>query len=100
VGTIFFSFKLMLTEVVLVTPGVVRLAGNSPPLKICGLKGIAYVILRVLEVSGELLLGGPDEHVGHEEGVVGPGADDSDGEPVLWVPAGVRVDHVQLSIKN
>ena len=35
-----------------------------------------------------------DEHVAHEEGVVGARADDAHVDPVVLVPAGVPVDHV------
>jgi hypothetical protein len=42
----------------------------------------------------ELLARRTDEHVPHEEGVVGAGADDAHADPVLLIPAGVTVDDV------
>ena len=44
----------------------------------------------------ELFGGGADEHVPHEERVIGAGADDADLHPVLRVPASEPVDDVQL----
>ena len=35
-----------------------------------------------------------DQHVAHEEGVVGTGADDADAYPVALVPAGEAIDDV------
>lgn len=42
----------------------------------------------------ELLTGRADEHVAHEESMVGAGADNTDTDAVLLVPAGVTVDDV------
>lgn len=42
----------------------------------------------------ELLAGRADEHVAHEEGMVGAGADDADADAVLFIPAGVAIDDV------
>lgn len=42
----------------------------------------------------ELLTGRADEHVAHEESMVGAGADDSDADSVLLVPSGVTVNDV------
>lgn len=42
----------------------------------------------------ELLARGPDEHVAHEEGMVGTGADDSDADSVALVPAGIAVNDI------
>lgn len=52
------------------------------------------VVGSVLEIPVELGLSGSDQHVGHEEGVVGAGADDSDLDSFLEVPAGISVHHV------
>lgn len=41
----------------------------------------------------QLVLGGPDEHVVHEEGVVGPRAHNADLEARLGVPPSVAVKH-------
>jgi hypothetical protein len=43
---------------------------------------------------GELVLGGADEHVVHEEGVVGAGTDDADLDAVLGIPAGEAVKDI------
>ncbi len=45
---------------------------------------------------GEFFFRGGDEHDGHEEGVVGAGADDADLDSVLRVPACKGVDDVNL----
>lgn len=42
----------------------------------------------------ELLAGGADEHVAHEEGVVGSGANNADVDAVALVPAGEAIDDV------
>jgi hypothetical protein len=42
----------------------------------------------------ELLPGRADEHVAHEEGVVGARTDNAHSQPVLLIPAGVSVDDV------
>ena len=42
----------------------------------------------------ELLLGGTDKHVAHEESMVGTSADDADAYPVALVPAGESIDDV------
>ncbi len=42
----------------------------------------------------ELLTGRADQHVAHEEGVVGARADDADLDAVLLVPAGIAIDDV------
>lgn len=42
----------------------------------------------------ELLPRGADQHVAHEEGVVGAGADNADAYPVALVPAGESIDDV------
>lgn len=42
----------------------------------------------------ELLARGTDEHVAHEEGMVGAGADNADLDAVLLVPAGIAVNDV------
>jgi hypothetical protein len=42
----------------------------------------------------ELLTRRADEHVPHEQGMVGAGADDTDANTVLFVPAGVTIDDV------
>lgn len=55
------------------------------------------VVCSILEVSVQLLLGGLDEHVRHEEGVVGAGADDSDADPVLRVPSGIAINNIQFA---
>ena len=44
----------------------------------------------MLEVGG----GGADQHVAHEEGVVGAGADDAHADAVFGVPAGEAIDYV------
>jgi len=45
----------------------------------------------------QLLARGADEHVAHEQGMVGTGADDTDADAVSLVPAGVAVDHVDAA---
>lgn len=42
----------------------------------------------------ELLARGSDKHVSHEEGMIGAGADDTDADAVLLVPAGEAIDDV------
>lgn len=42
----------------------------------------------------QLLLGGPDQHVAHEEGMVGAGADNAHADAVALVPAGKAIDDV------
>ena len=42
----------------------------------------------------ELLAGRADQHVAHEESMVGTGADDADLDAVLLVPAGIAIDNV------
>ncbi len=37
---------------------------------------------------------GPNEHVTHEEGMVGACADNSDIDPILLIPAGIAVDNI------
>lgn len=46
--------------------------------------------VEVLELLGRRA----DEHVAHEEGMVGTGADDPDADPVSLIPAGKAVDDV------
>ena len=45
----------------------------------------------------ELLPRGADEHIPHEERVVGPCADDTDIESVSLIPAGESVDDVNAT---
>ncbi len=45
---------------------------------------------------GQFLLRGIDEHDLHEEGVVGPGANDADLDAVGRIPAGEGIDNVNL----
>lgn len=55
----------------------------------------AGVVDDIVRVEGlELLTRGPDEHVAHEEGMVGTGADDPDADSVALVPAGKAIDDV------
>lgn len=42
----------------------------------------------------ELLAGRADEHVSHEEGMVGASADDTDADSVLFVPASIAVNDI------
>jgi hypothetical protein len=42
----------------------------------------------------QLFPGRADEHVSHEESMVGSGADDSDPDPVLLIPSRIAVHHV------
>lgn len=42
----------------------------------------------------QLLAAGPDEHVAHEESMVGTSADNTDVDAVALVPAGVAIDNV------
>lgn len=42
----------------------------------------------------QLLLGGADKHVAHEESMVGTGTDDTDADAVSLVPAGETIDNV------
>ena len=42
----------------------------------------------------ELLAGWPDEHVAHEEGMVGTSANDSHIDPVAVIPAGEAINDV------
>jgi len=42
----------------------------------------------------ELLPRGADEHVAHEEGMVGTGADNTNVDPVALVPAGEAINNV------
>lgn len=42
----------------------------------------------------ELLTAGPDEHVAHEESMVGAGADNANVDAVALVPAGETIDNV------
>lgn len=42
----------------------------------------------------QLFAGGTDQHVAHEEGVVGARAHNADADAVLLVPAGVSIDNV------
>ena len=44
----------------------------------------------------EFVQRGPDQHVVHEEGVVGAAAQHADLQPAGWIPAGVAVAHVDL----
>lgn len=44
--------------------------------------------------SLQLLTGRTDQHVAHEEGMVGTGADDADLDAVLLVPAGITIDDI------
>lgn len=53
------------------------------------------VVSAVGKVFIEFLGGGPDEHVGHEQGMVRSCADDSDSDSFGLVPACVAVDYVQ-----
>ena len=48
-----------------------------------------------LEVA-QLLLGRVDEHRPREERVVGVAGDDADGDPLLRISTGERVDHVEV----
>ena len=52
------------------------------------------VVSTAREIPVELGLCGSNQHVGHEEGVVGAGADDSDLDSFIEVPAGISVHHV------
>ena len=45
---------------------------------------------------GELLSGRSDQHVVHEQGVVGSGSDDSDLDSVFWVPTRESVEDVDV----
>jgi hypothetical protein len=54
------------------------------------------VVSSVMEVLFELLVSGPDQHVVHEEGVIGSGTDDSDSDSFLLVIPGIPVDNVKL----
>ena len=42
----------------------------------------------------QLLAAGPNEHVAHEESMVGTGADNTDVDAVALVPAGETIDNV------
>ena len=42
----------------------------------------------------KLLTSRADEHVPHEEGMVGASTDDTDADAVLLIPAGVTIDNV------
>ena len=42
----------------------------------------------------QLFSRGSDQHVAHEEGVVGAGADDAHANAVLLIPAGIAIDDV------
>jgi hypothetical protein len=65
------------------------------------LAGVEDVVVGArVEVGLELLLGGPDQHVVHEQRVVGASAHHTDLGAVLFVPAGVPVHHVQLNYTN
>ena len=48
------------------------------------------------EIFLQGLEGSPDEHLLHEEGVVGAAGNDASLDPVILVPAGVAVDHKEL----
>lgn len=55
----------------------------------------ASVVNHVVRVEVlELLARGPDEHVAHEEGMVGAGADNADVDAIALVPAGEAIDNV------
>jgi hypothetical protein len=45
----------------------------------------------------KLLPRGADEHVSHEESVIGPGTDDADIESIALIPAGESVDDIDTS---
>lgn len=61
------------------------------------LSGVEDVVVGAgMEVGLEFLLGGADQHVVHEQSVVGTGAHHSDLDPEVLVPARVAVQHVQL----
>ena len=45
----------------------------------------------------QLLTAGPDEHVAHEESMVGTGADNSNSNAVLLVPAGETIDDIDTA---
>ena len=51
-------------------------------------------VVRLAEL-GQLLAGGANQHVVHEEGMVGALADHPHLDPVLGIPAGKAVDHVE-----
>ena len=59
------------------------------------LAGVVDDVVRFAEVV-EFFGGGADEHVVHEEGVVGAGGDDAHFEAVFFIPAGVAVKDVNL----
>ena len=60
------------------------------------LSGVENVVIgSVGEVFLKLFFSRFDEHVGHEKGVVGPCADDSDTDSFFQVEASVTVDDVE-----
>lgn len=42
----------------------------------------------------ELVAAGPNEHIAHEQGMIGTGADDANIDPVSLVPSGKPIDDV------
>lgn len=62
------------------------------------LSGVEDVVVgSVMEVGLQLLLGRPDEHIVHEQSVVGTGAHHSDLDAVVGVPPCIAVQNVKLS---
>ena len=55
------------------------------------------VIGAVGKIFFEFGLGGFDEHVGHEESVVGTSANDSDFDPVFRAPSGISINNIDFS---
>lgn len=53
------------------------------------------VVDNVVRVEGlQLFSRRPDEHVAHEEGMVGTGTDDTNADSVAFIPAGVSVNNI------
>ena len=59
-----------------------------------GRKGAGVVDDIVRMEVGQLVGRGPDEHVAHEEGMVGPRADDTHVDAIMFVPAGEAIHDV------
>jgi hypothetical protein len=94
--TIFWSVRFTEMQVSEVTPGMRFDALISPTVNMILCTGIENMVINLAcEITFKFLLGGTDEHVPHEEGVVNSRAQNSNLDTVLWVPSSVAIDYVE-----
>ena len=55
------------------------------------------VVSSIREILIELGLGGHDEHISHEEGVIWTSADDSDLDSIFGIPASISINNVDFT---